>query len=88
MPSLDDHEGRLRHVEGICAENRWSQDSTERVVRKTAELLDRVESRVEHLEWAHEQSAAAVTKRQAVLGAVAVAVLSPTISALVAHFVK
>jgi len=81
MPSLEDHESRLRHVEGLAAENRWRLDGCENAVKKTAELLERVETQVEHMEWAREQSAATVSRRQAFIAAVVVAVCSPAVSA-------
>lgn len=78
-------EARLRSVEGVAAENRWRIESCERAVEKTAELLSRVEQGVERMHWQQEQSAAAVTKRQAVVAAVLVAVLSPTVSAVLTY---
>lgn len=81
MPA-DDFESRLRRVEGMAAESAWRLAAAERAVEKTAELLSRIEQSVERLQWAQEQSAASITRRQAIFAGVLVAIVSPTLSAL------
>lgn len=54
-------------------------------MERTAEILRQVEERVEHLGWLQEQSAASVSKRQALWAAVAVAVASPVIASVITY---
>lgn len=87
VPTLDDHEGRIRAVEGVAAENRWRLDTVEQTLKKTAELLQRVEQQVEHAEWERSRTTATITRWQAILAGVTLAIVSPATSAIVAHFV-
>lgn len=45
MPELDDHEARLRKVEGVAAENSWRIEALERAMEKAVRLLEHLERR-------------------------------------------